>query len=473
MTARILVVDDIPANVKLLEARLLAEYFDVLTATQRRRGLAICEHGQVDIVLLDVMMPGMDGFEVCRRLKANPPTSHIPVVMVTALDQPSDRVRGLEAGADDFLTKPVERHAADARVRSLVRLKIADRRIAPARLDDAQDRHRGTARAATRRDRAERPRPPRRRAAELRTSASRSCSRATADVDVVEPIRTTALFQAAEGDYRRASSYQPDFAISTRCGSARRSARSTAPASCRSSLIAESRTRTTASLRGLELGVNDYLMRPVDQQRTARARCARRSGASATPTACATASQTRSSSPSPTALTGLHNRRYLDIHLQTLFDRAIGAAPPAVADDHRHRPLQVGQRHHGHDVGDEVLNEFARRLRKNVRGIDLACRFGGEEFVVVMPDTDARIAEKVAERMRAEIADTPFVIGRTKRLPVTVSVGVSSAERGDRRRRDLMKRADSRSTRPRPAAATGWSPRPPEACASRGNSLEL
>src|SRR6188472_3841526 len=124
MTARILVVDDIPANVKLLEARLTAEYFDVTTAMSGAEALSICERAQCDIVLLDVMMPEMDGFETCRRLKANPATHHIPVVMVTALDQPSDRVRGLEAGADDFLTKPVTDVALVSRVRSLARLKM-------------------------------------------------------------------------------------------------------------------------------------------------------------------------------------------------------------------------------------------------------------------------------------------------------------------------------------------------------------
>src|SRR5262245_23624070 len=107
MSARVLVVDDVLANVKLLEARLTAEYFAVAVAMSGREALLMCERAQCDIVLLDVMMPEMDGFEVCRRLKANPATHHIPVVMVTALDQPSDRVRGLEAGADDFLTKPV------------------------------------------------------------------------------------------------------------------------------------------------------------------------------------------------------------------------------------------------------------------------------------------------------------------------------------------------------------------------------
>ena len=96
MTARILVVDDLLANVKLLEARLTAEYFDVVVALNGPEALALCERGLCDIVLLDVMMPEMDGFEVCRRLKADRATHHIPVIMVTALDQPSDRVRGLE-----------------------------------------------------------------------------------------------------------------------------------------------------------------------------------------------------------------------------------------------------------------------------------------------------------------------------------------------------------------------------------------
>src|SRR5215831_6958641 len=124
MSARVLVVDDVLANVRLMEARLSAEYFDVVTAMSGPEALAVCDRAQCDIVLLDVMMPDMDGFEVCRRLKANPKTHHIPVIMVTALDQPADRVRGLEAGADDFLTKPVSDIALIARVRSLVRLKM-------------------------------------------------------------------------------------------------------------------------------------------------------------------------------------------------------------------------------------------------------------------------------------------------------------------------------------------------------------
>ena len=124
MTGRILVVDDQPLNVKLLEAKLTSEYYDVLTASDGPSAIEIATTERPDVILLDVMMPGMDGFEVCRRLRAEPVTMHIPIVMVTALSDTEDRVVGLSAGADDFLTKPVEDLALLARVRSLLRFKV-------------------------------------------------------------------------------------------------------------------------------------------------------------------------------------------------------------------------------------------------------------------------------------------------------------------------------------------------------------
>jgi two-component system cell cycle response regulator len=124
MTARVLIVDDMLANLKLLEARLVAEYFEVRTANNGAAALELCERDLPDVILLDVMMPGMDGFEVCRRLKSDVRTQDIPVVMVTALDSQSDLLKGLEAGADDFLTKPVDELALITRVKNLARLKL-------------------------------------------------------------------------------------------------------------------------------------------------------------------------------------------------------------------------------------------------------------------------------------------------------------------------------------------------------------
>jgi len=124
MTGRILVVDDQPLNVKFLEAKLTGEYYDVLTANGGAAAIRIATEERPDLILLDAMMPDMDGYEVCRVLRDQPETMHIPVVMVTALSDSADRVLGLEAGADDFLTKPVDDLALFARVRSLLRFKV-------------------------------------------------------------------------------------------------------------------------------------------------------------------------------------------------------------------------------------------------------------------------------------------------------------------------------------------------------------
>jgi two-component system cell cycle response regulator len=123
MTARILIVDDTPANVRLLKARLEADYHEVLTASDGFEAMTRARADQPDIILLDVMMPEIDGYEVCRQLKADPDTRHIPIILVTALDGRDDRLSGLEAGADDFMTKPVDDVMLAARLNALVRLK--------------------------------------------------------------------------------------------------------------------------------------------------------------------------------------------------------------------------------------------------------------------------------------------------------------------------------------------------------------
>ncbi|WP_353641587.1 PleD family two-component system response regulator [Mesorhizobium sp. WSM2239] len=438
MTARILVVDDIPANVKLLEVRLLAEYFEVLTATSGPDAIETCENGKVDVVLLDVMMPDMDGFEVCRRLKNDPATSHIPVVMITALDQVSDRIRGLEAGADDFLTKPVNDLQLMTRVKSLVRLKMLTDEL---RLRASTTRNIGIEELLSRKPAAEETRPKVLLIDERQSSCDRikKMLRETADLDVATDPHA-GFFQAAEEPYECVivSTSFADFDPLRLCSQLRSLDRTRFLPII---LLAEE-GEDARLIRGLELGINDYLIRPIDQQeliarlrtQVRRKRYNDHLRASVTQTIEMAVTD---------GLTGLHNRRYLDSHLQTLFDRAVARRRPLsvmITDLDRFKLINDT---HGHDGGDDVLREFARRLRKNVRGIDLACRFGGEEFVVVMPDTDGGVAEKVAERIRAEIAQTPFPVGKSgQTMDVTVSVGVSSLKRGADTVEALMKRAD-------------------------------
>lgn len=438
MTARILVVDDIPANVKLLEVRLLAEYFEVLTATNGADAIDTCENGKIDVVLLDVMMPNMDGFEVCRRLKNDPATAHIPVVMITALDQVSDRIRGLEAGADDFLTKPVNDLQLMTRVKSLVRLKMLTDEL---RLRASTTRNIGIEELLSRRQPAEGEAPRVLLIDERQASYERiqRMLRNTVDLDLATDPHS-GFFQAAEIPYDCVviSTALTDFDPLRLCSQLRSIDRTRFLPIV---LLAEE-GEDDRIIRGLELGINDYLVRPIDQQElTARLRTQIKRKryndhlrASVTQTIEMAVTD---------GLTGLHNRRYLDSHLQTLFDRAVArrrSLSVMITDLDRFKSVNDT---YGHDGGDDVLREFARRLRQNVRGIDLACRYGGEEFVVVMPDTDGEVAEKVAERIRAEIARTPFSIGKDgQTLDVTVSVGVSSLKRGADTVADLMKRAD-------------------------------
>jgi two-component system cell cycle response regulator len=119
----VLVVDDVEGNIALAAAVLEPHGFEIIPASSGEDALAHIMRAQPDLVLLDVMMPGVDGFETCRRLKSHSGTRLIPVVLVTSLRDPADRIRGIDAGADDFISKPFNPHELRARVRSLVRIK--------------------------------------------------------------------------------------------------------------------------------------------------------------------------------------------------------------------------------------------------------------------------------------------------------------------------------------------------------------
>jgi len=437
MTARVLVVDDVPANVKLLEARLSAEYFDVMTAVSGQEALAICERADCDVVLLDVMMPDMDGFEVCRRIKGGVATHHIPVVIVTALDQPSDRVKGLESGADDFLTKPVSDVALIARVRSLSRLKLMTDEL---RMRAVTSREIGLE-SPEREALAEAGRNGRVLMVDDRPALSERVQATLSSEHVVdmEGDPTEALFHAAEGNYELVvvSLDLANFDGLRLCSQLRSLERTrNVP------ILAIAESDSNARLvRALEIGVNDYLVRPFDKhEMLARVRTQIRKKRYTERLRDSVQLSIEAAVTDP--LTGLYNRRYMETHVGTLVDQAAARNKPLsvlVLDIDYFKSINDT---YGHDAGDDVLQDFAIRIRKSIRGIDLACRYGGEEFVVVMPETDMAVATMVAERLRRRIASEPFPIQKgTRTIDVTISIGIAALAPDDDAAA-VIKRAD-------------------------------
>ena len=436
MTARILVVDDIDANVRLLEAKLTAEYYDVLTASDGPTALATAAAEQPDIVLLDVMMPGMDGFEVCRRLKNSAATRHIPVVLVTALDGRQDRIAGLEAGADEFLTKPLDDLFLFSRVKSLSRLKLV---IDELRQREASGRRLGVIEGAGSR---------------LGGSGGRVLIIDDQERQAQRIANELAVehrpFIETEPDKALLSARGPvDLLIINACSRAfdglRLAANVRSDEQSRHVPIlavvdADDRSRV---VKALDLGINDVLPRPVDPQELAarvRTQIKRKRY-----TDFLRSNLDHSLELAVTdQLTGLHNRRYMFGQLKALVDRANKGGAPVSAlliDLDHFKAVNDG---FGHDVGDEVLREFAVRLATNVRAIDLPCRYGGEEFAVIMPETKLEDALRIAERIRRHVAGAPFrVSGGKESLSATISIGVATTGGEGDTPDTLLKRADA------------------------------
>jgi two-component system cell cycle response regulator len=439
MSARVLVVDDVLPNVKLLAAKLTREYFDVITAFNGPEALERIKKEAPDIILLDVMMPGMDGFEVCARIRSDPATMHIPIVMITALSDAADRVRGLEAGADDFLTKPVNDIALFARVRSLVRLKMM---MDEWRLRESTSGQFGIL---------------------DQTLTVRNETAAHARILVVEdsPIdlekiaetlrRDTDSVVAADTSAKAMDlGLSEDFELivvsltllhedGLRLCSQLRSHERTRQAPIL--LIADEGDLSRVA-KGLELGANDYLLKPIDRNELlARVRTQVRRKRYHEKLRH---NYEQSLSMALTdSLTGVFNRRYVSAHLPRLLERSWESQKPVAILMFDIDHFKTVNDTYGHGVGDEVLREVASRTNRNLRNFDLVARYGGEEFIVVMPDTDRDAAFAVAERLRRRVGEETFPVSASVgEITVTVSIGVAVVDGVGDTADAILKRAD-------------------------------
>ncbi len=437
MSARVLVVDDIPANVKLLEAKLSAEYFDVVTAASGAEALERIAESQPDIVLLDIMMPGMDGYEVCKRIRSDHGTMHLPVIMVTALSEAEDRVRGLEAGADDFLTKPVDDMSLFSRVKSLVRLKMM--------MDELQLRRRTREQFGV-------------------VDDEPTLAEEDANGAKILIVDDNALVAKRMREYLSVDDHDVEVTASCQDALVRAAAEEFDLTVISLSLLEDDPLRLCSQLRsndvtrnvpilivvdtddrerlakGLELGVNDYLQRPIDKNELlARVRTQvrrRRYQERLRDTYHRTISMALHDS-----LTGIYNRRYLDSHLQALLTDTTERDKNVTMLIFDIDFFKKVNDELGHPVGDAVLKGLSDRVADGLRGFDTFARYGGEEFVIVMPETDLKTGITVAERIRAALAATPIAVEGHGDVPVTVSIGVAMAGPGETPEA-LLKRAD-------------------------------
>lgn len=435
MTGRILVVDDILPNIKLLEHKLTSEYYDVITASNGFEALEKVKDVAPDMILLDIMMPGIDGYEVCRRLKADTETAHIPVVMVTALDQPENKIMGLECGADDFITKPIDDISLMARVKNLTRLKVMT--------DELRMRQNTGARFGINEDFNEIPIEGNILVVESNPVVAQKM------VDNLPKGCQGFIETNPENIFEQLKQHQFTLAIisvnsNTFDGLRICSMIRASESFRRLSLIAtgDSHNNNTVFLKALEIGVNDFISRPIDYNEflvRVKTQIKRYYFSEKLRKHVENSVEYAVTDP----LTNMHNRRYLNMHLENLCIKSVENRKPlsvAIFDIDFFKSINDT---YGHDAGDEVLVAFSDFLKDNIRNFDLGVRMGGEEFLIVMPETDLAQASAVCERIRATIAGHRFMINNNqKSIDVTCSVGVSALNESETEQ-ELIKRADA------------------------------
>jgi two-component system cell cycle response regulator len=439
MTGRVLIVDDLEPNVKLLEAKLAHEYYDYESCFSGAEALEKVKIFQPDIILLDVMMPEMDGFEVCRHLKSDKETAYIPVVMVTALSETRDRITGLEAGADDFITKPIDDIHLFARIKSLIRIKLM---IDELRLRDKTDNEFGVL---------------------AQEGPSQELDESVRiliiEDDIIEAKQITdtlsqhgcftetcepkeAHDKAIHGNFDLLIvSTQLDEEDGLRLCMHIRSQNETRRVP---QLILVDADEREKMIKGLEMGVNDYLLTPVEpNELVARVRTQIRR--KRYQDALRSNYEESLSMAVMDSLTKLYNRNYLDAHLVNIVEQAKQKNTPLSVmtldiDNFKEVNDKPGW---GHHIGDEVLKEIAERILQNIRSTDLATRPGGEEFVIVMPSTNLNKAKTIAQRVHAGIGTTTFPISADPgNVHITVSIGLSELNPNIDTHESLLQRAD-------------------------------
>ena len=435
----ILVVDDDPMNVKLLSAKLPANQFNTIQAHNGEEALRRAIHENPDLILLDIMMPEMDGYEVSHRLKTNPATENIPIILVTALDGADDKIRGFESGADEFLNKPVNDIELLTRIHSLLRLKhyreqLLSRTLSEKKFSTGQ------------------PLPAHSEAAvhqarvllveDNEKDASMIRSMFSGEPYHLERVRTgeeaLALIQQERFDLVLLDVLLPGLDGFEVC----RQLKGLHKIQDMQIVLITCLSDLDNKVRGVELGADDYLIKPINS-RELKARVKVLIKKKSCLDQLRNDFERAVNSAIYDGLTGLYNQTYFKKFLELEIKRAERQRYPIglmIIDVDNFKKIND---HLGHLTGDLILKELAQLVKNNVREIDLSARYGGDEFVVVLPYTDLPEVRQIVERLQnalvqwGALADSPL-----EHEPITMSIGVAFYPDHGTTTEELIQKAD-------------------------------
>ena len=426
MAGRILIVDDVATNRIVLKVKLMAACYEVLQASNGADAIAYARNDKPDLILLDQKTPDIDGTTVCKTLKDNPETARIPVIIITADNNSSANIDALRAGADDYMCKPLDEVTLLARVRSLMRARDTAEEL---HLRDSTARELGFAEPAADFT------PPATIAMIAATPVTAMAWKTALGKTFHDKVIVIAKAQALS--LRNIENIPDVFVIACDLAKPDEGLR------LMSELRSRPETRHSAvlmvipeganskSATALDLGANDLVFEGFEPQELAlriQSQIKRKNLADRLRETVRDGLRMAVIDP----LTGLYNRRYAMPHLTRIAERSKTTGHTyalMVLDIDRFKNINDS---YGHAIGDVVLQQVAKRVKDNLRGVDMVARIGGEEFLVVMPDTELNEARLAAERLCHVIDDSPVSLAGDKgNVEISMSIGVSMGGQHD------------------------------------------